>query len=457
MAEPQRIAKLLARAGVASRREIERMIEQRRIAIDGVPIETPATIVRSLAGVTVDGKPVDEPDHARLFLYHKPTGVLTAANDPAGRKTIYDRMPEGLPRVVPVGRLDLNTEGLLLLTTDGGLKRQLELPATGVERTYRARCYGGITQEQLESLSEGIEIDGIRYGSIDANLERRTGANQWIEMRLREGKNREVRRVLEYFGLEVNRLIRVSYGPFVLADLPVGGVVEVLQHDLVAFLKDLKNDPRMRSASEVGIPRTTPVIAATGPERGASRSARPVRATAGPRPIGSARPARAIGDKTRAAPAPGRAPRPRPIGAAPDARPTPASRPGSRDAVRPARPARAEIRKPEPEAPTLDQAGGARAAKVAKGKGWAKASRPTKRVGVGTGRNKHPMQRPDRPMTDQREDFNADPVARAPRSADPGGRPARGRPGGKDGAPPSRPGAPGRGPASRPPRPDKRR
>ncbi|MDO6416875.1 pseudouridine synthase, partial [Sphingomonas sp. BIUV-7] len=294
MAEPQRIAKLLARAGVASRREIERMIEEGRIAIDGVAIETPATIVKSLAGVTVDGQPVAEPDFARLFLYHKPVGLLTAANDPAGRKTIYDRMPAELPRVVPVGRLDLNTEGLLLLTTDGGLKRQLELPATGLERTYRARCYGNVTQADLETLSDGIEIEGIRYGSINANLERRTGANQWIELRLREGKNREVRRVLEFLGLEVNRLIRTAYGPFILADLPPGGAVEVLQHDLVGFLKDLKADPAARVAFGTTMPpKTTPVLGAprtVAPTRAAG-TARPVRPAAG----ASERPARPAG------------------------------------------------------------------------------------------------------------------------------------------------------------------
>jgi 23S rRNA pseudouridine2605 synthase len=238
--EPQRIAKLLARAGVASRREIERMIEARRIAIDGKPIETPATIITSLHGITVDGKPVRAPDPARLFRYHKPAGLLTTERDPKGRPTIYDKLPRDLPRVMPVGRLDLNTEGLLLLTTDGELKRQLELPKTGVERSYRARAYGTVSQAQLEDLIEGIEIDGVRYGSIDANMERRTGANVWIELRLAEGKNREVRRVLEYLGLRVSRLIRTAYGPFVLGDLPAGAVDEIRQHDLVAFRKTLK-------------------------------------------------------------------------------------------------------------------------------------------------------------------------------------------------------------------------
>lgn len=237
--EPQRIAKLLARAGIASRREVERMIGEGRIAINGKPLDTPATLVASLHGVTVDGKPVAAPTPARLFRFHKPSGLLTTERDPRGRPTIYDRLPGSLPRVVPVGRLDLNTEGLLLLTTDGGLKRQLELPATGVPRTYRARAFGTVSQAQLEDLIEGIEIDGIRYGSIDANLERRTGANVWIELRLAEGKNREVRRVLEHLGLRVSRLIRTAYGPFALGDLGAGAVDEVRQHDLVSFRKNL--------------------------------------------------------------------------------------------------------------------------------------------------------------------------------------------------------------------------
>jgi 23S rRNA pseudouridine2605 synthase len=243
--EPQRIAKLLARAGIASRREIERMIEERRIAIDGVAVEKPATLLTSLHGVTVDGKPVKAPAPARLFRFHKPTGVLTAANDPKGRQTIYDRLPSGLPRVMPVGRLDMNTEGLLLLTTDGELKRQLELPSSGVERTYRARVFGDVSQDQLEELIHGIEIEGIRYSAIDANLERRTGRNGWVEMKLTEGKNREVRRVLDYLGLQVSRLIRTSYGPFVLDDLPVGAVDEIRQHDLVAFRKELAGGKRI--------------------------------------------------------------------------------------------------------------------------------------------------------------------------------------------------------------------
>lgn len=235
-----RIAKLLARAGVASRREIERMIADGRIALDGKTLDTPATILKNLRGVSVDGELVKPADATRLYLFHKPTGVITAERDAKGRKTIYDVLPKDLPRLMPVGRLDLNTEGLLLMTNDGEFKRQLELPSTGVERCYRARAYGNVTQEQLEALMMGVEIEGMRYGPINANLERRTGANVWIEMMLKEGKNREVRRVLEYLGLEVSRLIRTSYGPFLLDDLPVGKIGEVLQHDLVAFRKTLK-------------------------------------------------------------------------------------------------------------------------------------------------------------------------------------------------------------------------
>ncbi|MBC2777966.1 rRNA pseudouridine synthase [Parasphingopyxis sp. GrpM-11] len=238
--EPQRIAKLLARAGVASRREVERMIEAGRIAIDGKILDTPATLLKSLHGVTVDGAAVAQPIPAKLYCFHKPAGVLTTERDPKGRPTIYDKLPKGLPRVMPIGRLDLNTEGLLLLTNDGGLKRQMELPSSGVERVYRARAFGPITQEQLEALIEGITIDGMRYGPIDANLERRTGRNQWIEMKLAEGKNREVRRVLEHLGLQVSRLIRTAYGPFALGDLAKGDVLSIRQHDLVKFRQTLK-------------------------------------------------------------------------------------------------------------------------------------------------------------------------------------------------------------------------
>lgn len=242
--EGERIAKLLARAGVASRREVERMIAEGRVKIGEEVLTTPATVLTSLKGVSVDGRPVKAPEPARLFAFHKPDGLITAERDPAGRPTIYNALrnalPAGAPRVMPVGRLDLNTEGLLLLTNDGELKRAMELPATGIPRTYRARTFGDITQAQLEDLIEGIEIDGMRYDRIDANMERRTGRNQWIELTLTEGKNREVRRVLEHLGLQVSRLLRVAYGPFLLGDLPRGSAYEIRQQDVERFRKSLK-------------------------------------------------------------------------------------------------------------------------------------------------------------------------------------------------------------------------
>jgi len=294
--EQQRIAKLLARAGVASRREIERMIAEGRVALNGIVIDTPATILTSLKGVTVDGNPVEAAAPARLFLYHKPSGLLVTERDPGGRPTIYDKLPGDLPRVVPVGRLDLNTEGLLLLTTDGELKRQLELPATGVERAYRARAYGPVTQAQLEELIHGVEIEGVRYGSINANLERRTGANVWIEMILTEGKNREVRRVLEYLGLRVSRLIRTRYGPFVLGDLPVGEVGEVREADVVAFRKNpTKNLTPGQEPPELKrrAPAPSPVPGDRLKQpRGITMAPPPSRPTR-PTPVGDARPAAA--------------------------------------------------------------------------------------------------------------------------------------------------------------------
>ena len=243
----ERIAKLLARAGVASRREVERMIADRRIALDGAVVETPATILPNLRGVTVDGKPVAGAEPTRLFRFHKPSGLITAERDPAGRATIYNALrnalPKDAPRLMPVGRLDLNTEGLLLLTNDGGFKRELELPSTGIPRTYRARTFGPVSQAQLEDLMDGITIEGVRYGPIDANLERRTGRNQWIELTLTEGKNREVRRVLEHLGLQVSRLLRTAYGPFVLGDLPTGAAVEVRKEELERFRSGLRKRP----------------------------------------------------------------------------------------------------------------------------------------------------------------------------------------------------------------------
>jgi 23S rRNA pseudouridine2605 synthase len=216
------------------------MISEGRIALDGKTVATPATLLTDLKGVTVDGKPVRAAQSTRLFRFYKPQRTITAASDPKGRATIYDKLPPGLPRVMPVGRLDFLTEGLLLLTNDGELKRQLELPRTGVVRTYRARAFGNVTQEQLEELAEGVTIEGMHYGSINANLERRTGRNCWIEMSLTEGKNREVRNVLAHLGMQVSRLIRTGYGPFDLGGLQPGDVDEVPQAALGAFRSSLK-------------------------------------------------------------------------------------------------------------------------------------------------------------------------------------------------------------------------
>jgi len=242
--EGDRIAKLLARAGIASRREIERMIADGRIAIAGKVLDTPAVKLANLNGVTVDGKPVGQAEAARLFAFHKPSGLITAERDPAGRPTIYTALRNALPRdtsrVMPVGRLDFTTEGLLLLTNDGELKRAMELPSSAIPRTYRARAFGDVTQAQLDDLIEGVEVDGLRYGRIEADLERGSGKNRWIQLTLTEGKNREVRRVLEHLGLKVNRLLRTAYGPFDLADLPRGQAVEIRQADVERFRKQLK-------------------------------------------------------------------------------------------------------------------------------------------------------------------------------------------------------------------------
>lgn len=313
----ERIAKLLARAGVASRREVERMIAEGRVARDGIAIDTPATVLPSLAGVTVDGNVVAAATAARLFLYHKPPGLLVTERDPRGRPTIYDRLAKDhggdLPRLVPVGRLDLATEGLLLLTTDGELKRALELPSTGVERVYRARVYGAVGQPALEALIEGIEIDGFRYGPIDANMERRTGANSWIELRLAEGKNREVRRVLEYLGLEVSRLIRTRYGPFVLGDLPPGAVGEVRERDLVAFRQTLgKGAGAVLPRVDARLAITAPVM--LGPGAGRNPTGATGRSGTGAAPKRAARPAAsARPSATARVPKPGARPRSVPV------------------------------------------------------------------------------------------------------------------------------------------------
>ncbi|MEH6951297.1 pseudouridine synthase [Nitrobacter sp. NHB1] len=223
----ERIAKVMARAGVASRRDAEEWVTQGRVAVNGRVINSPALDVTSRDVITIDGQPLPERERTRLFLYHKPRGLMTTHADPEGRPTVFDNLPEGLPRLISIGRLDFNTEGLLLLTNDGGLARALELPDTGWLRRYRVRAHGEVTQAQLDALKNGVEVDGVKYGSIDATLERDQGANVWLVFAIREGKNREVRNVMAHLGLEVNRLIRVSYGPFQLAEIAEGQVEEV--------------------------------------------------------------------------------------------------------------------------------------------------------------------------------------------------------------------------------------
>ncbi len=242
----ERIAKVVSRAGLASRRDAEEWIVQGRVTVNGRVINSPALDVTESDVITVDGKPLPPRERTRLFLYHKPRGLMTTHADPEGRPTVFDHLPEGLPRLISVGRLDFNTEGLLLLTNDGGLARALELPETGWLRRYRVRAHGEVTQAQLDELKRGVEVDGVKYGPIDATLERDQGANVWLVFAIREGKNREVRNVMAHLGLEVNRLIRVSYGPFQLAELPEGQVEEVKTRVLREQLGEKIADARGR-------------------------------------------------------------------------------------------------------------------------------------------------------------------------------------------------------------------
>lgn len=234
----ERIAKVMARAGICSRRDAEKIIADGRVSVNGKVIDSPALNVAVEDKILVDRKPLPTQETTRLFLYHKPAGLVTTHKDEQGRETVFENLPEGLPRVISVGRLDLNTEGLLLLTNDGELSRFLELPETGWSRRYRVRVHGKVDPKRLESLKNGITVDGVRYKSIEAVLETppegesKKGANSWITITLREGKNREIRRVMEALGLQVTRLIRTDYGPFSLGKIPRAGAVEVKEHIL---------------------------------------------------------------------------------------------------------------------------------------------------------------------------------------------------------------------------------
>jgi 23S rRNA pseudouridine2605 synthase len=243
VSEPERIAKRLARAGLCSRRDAERWIAAGRVKVDGKLLETPAFTVTDQSQIEVDGKPLPGADRARLWRYHKPPGELVTARDPEGRRTIFDSLPSGMPRVVTVGRLDFMSEGLLLLTNDGGLARRLELPANGWIRRYRARVHGTVDEARLAALANGITIEGVRYGAIHAKLDRQQRSNAWLEMALAEGKNREVRRVLAHLDLPVVRLIRIAFGPFHLGELERGHVDEIPAQALDNLL-GVKRPPR---------------------------------------------------------------------------------------------------------------------------------------------------------------------------------------------------------------------
>lgn len=323
----ERIAKVLARSGVCSRRDAEKMIAARRVAVDGVVLESPAFNVVPGMKVTVDGVGLAEPEKARLWRYHKPIGLVTTHKDPQGRPTVFQDLPKDLPRVISVGRLDLNSEGLLLLTNDGELARQLEHPSHGWTRRYRVRLHGLLDEKKFASVAEGVTIDGVTYGPVKIEIERATGSNSWVVVTLTEGKNREIRRVMEHLGYAVNRLIRVSYGPFHLGRLERGQCEEVptkvLRDNLASFGEAVPEELQKARHGTSGWAKAKPKpkkpgsrhrkpnpVAAPAEDK-AKRPARPGARPAGARPTG--------GKPTGAKPA-----GPRPAG------PRPAGKPGSR-------------------------------------------------------------------------------------------------------------------------------
>ncbi len=270
-----RIAKVLSRAGVASRREAERMIEEGRVSVNGKVITSPALNITGSERIVVDGKPMQAPEPARLWLYHKPTGLVTTERDEKDRPTVFGSLPEDMPRVMSVGRLDLNSEGLLLLTNDGELKRKLELPSTGWLRKYRVRIKGSASEASLDLLRAGIEVDGIQYQPMIVNFDRQVGANAWLTVSLREGKNREIRRAMEGIGAIVNRLIRVSYGPFQLGNLKPGEVEEVRRRVLRDQLGlDAEMEPLANPKAKPSRTRKADAKPARGPSDRPARSGR---------------------------------------------------------------------------------------------------------------------------------------------------------------------------------------
>ena len=441
----ERLAKVIARAGLCSRRDAEDWIKAGRVAVNGNVVRTPAFNVTARDSITVDGRPLAARSGTRVWLYHKPSGLVVTEKDPEGRPTIFEALAEaGLPRVLTVGRLDLNTEGLLLLTNDGGLKRVLELPATGWLRRYRVRAFGSITQAQLDVLKEGIEVDGVMYGSIEATLERQQGSNVWLVVALREGKNREVKNVLAKLGLQVNRLIRVSYGPFQLGDLPIGAVeavkARVLRDQLgkkladaagVDFESEMPEVAAMREQDKPSRGERLPPGRKAPPPRDRHKPGRPPlrhderrdeRGPAARPPRGESRPRRIFFDD-------GRPPEefvpPEPRGKREDRGP----RPGSGKGDRPERGPRTE-RRDRP-------GGGPRADRPARG------ARPQRSAGPDRGPRPDRPERPDRPFREKPRPAGAARPERTPRDGAPGRKPGPPRPGG------SRPG-PG---AARSPRP----
>lgn len=288
----ERIAKVLARAGVASRREAEGIILAGRVSVNGKRIDSPALNVGPNDRISVDGKPLPEAEPARLWLYHKPLGLVTTTKDEEGRPTVFENLPEDMPRVMSVGRLDLNSEGLLLLTNDGGLKRRLELPSTGWLRKYRVRVNGAPTEELLAPLRAGVTIEGERFQPMIVSIDRQQGANAWLTIGIREGRNREIRRALSHVGLSVNRLIRVSYGPFQLGTLAKGAVEEVKARVLRDQLGRDPNAPPEK-AQEKPAPRRSgakPGLSKPGPAKpGKPRAGASTRPPSGPRNPGKGR------------------------------------------------------------------------------------------------------------------------------------------------------------------------
>ncbi len=292
----QRLAKAIARAGLCSRRDAERWIADGRVAVNGERVTTPALNVTDADAVTVDGTPLPAAEPTRLWRYHKPRGLVTTAKDEHGRETVFDRLPEGMPRVLSIGRLDLNSEGLLLLTNDGDLARRLELPATGWVRRYRVRVFGTVDPDRLARLADGVTIDGVRYGPVRAELEAQQSSNAWVVVSLAEGKNREVRRVMEHLGYPVNRLIRVAYGPFQLGRLPRGGVEEVTPRVLREQLGLLEG----RKPDRTGFAKAKPRPKKPGGPKGAPGKGAPAKGAA---KKAAAKKAAAKGASAKSAPA----------------------------------------------------------------------------------------------------------------------------------------------------------